>query len=99
MSQLAQPHLWQLGSHAADRFADHSAGSSGIAISAVCASCGLVRVQVVASMGNNTSIFAGCVPARHKSRGRTTAESGPKSARFATKTFRAERRYGSRVHR
>jgi hypothetical protein len=51
MSQLAQQHQWQLGSHAADRFADHSAGSSGIAISAVCASCGLVRVQVVASIG------------------------------------------------
>jgi hypothetical protein len=51
MSQLSQYHQWQLGSHAADRFADHSAGSSGIAISAVCASCGLVRVQVVASVG------------------------------------------------
>jgi hypothetical protein len=51
VSQLAQLHQWQLGSHAADRFADHSAGSSGIAISVVCASCGLVRVQVVASMG------------------------------------------------
>jgi hypothetical protein len=51
MSQLAQQHQWQLGSHAADRFADHSAGSSGIAISAVCASCGLVRVQVVATIG------------------------------------------------
>jgi hypothetical protein len=51
MSQLSQVHQWQLGSHAADRFADHSAGSSGIAISAVCTLCGLVRVQVVASLG------------------------------------------------
>ena len=50
MSQ-AQLHEWQLGSHAADRFADHSAGSSGIAISAVCTKCGLARVQVIASLG------------------------------------------------
>jgi len=45
MSQLAQLHQWHLGSHAADRFADHSAGSSGIAISTVCTTCGLARVQ------------------------------------------------------
>ncbi len=51
MSQLAQLHQWELGSHAADRFADHSAGSSGIAISAVCTKCGLARVQVIASLG------------------------------------------------
>ena len=51
MSQLSQVHQWQLGSHAADRFADHSAGSTGIAISAVCTLCGLARVQVVASLG------------------------------------------------
>ena len=51
MSQLAQVHQWQLGSHAADRFADHSASSSGIAISAVCTLCGLARVQVIASLG------------------------------------------------
>ncbi len=51
MSQLASLHQWQLGSHAADKFADHTAGSSGIAISAVCISCGLARVQVIASLG------------------------------------------------
>ena len=62
MSQLAQPHQWQLGSHAADWFADHSAGSSGIAISAVCASCGLVRVQVVASMGEQHIDLRGVCP-------------------------------------
>jgi hypothetical protein len=62
MSQLAQQHQWQLGSHAADRFADHSAGSSGIAISAVCAACGLVRVQVVASMGEQHIDLRGVCP-------------------------------------
>lgn len=62
MSQLAQQHQWQLGSHAADRFADHSAGSSGITISAVCASCGLVRVQVVASMGEQHIDLRGVCP-------------------------------------
>lgn len=62
MSHLAQQHQWQLGSHAADRFADHSAGSSGIAISAVCASCGLVRVQVVASMGEQHIDLRGVCP-------------------------------------
>jgi len=51
MSQLAELHQWYLGSHAADRFADHSAGSSGIAISAVCTKCGLARVQVIDSLG------------------------------------------------
>lgn len=62
MSQLAQQHQWQLGSHAADRFADHSAGSSGIAISAVCASCGLVRVQVVPSLGEQHIDLRGACP-------------------------------------
>ncbi len=51
MSQLAQLHQWHLGTHAADRFADQSAGSSGIAISAVCTKCGLARVQVIDSLG------------------------------------------------
>lgn len=51
MSQLAQLHQWHLGSHVADRFADHSAGSSGIAISAVCTKCGLARVHVINSLG------------------------------------------------
>lgn len=51
MSQLAQQHQWQLGSHAAGSFGDHSSGSSGVVISAVCASCGLARVQVIATLG------------------------------------------------
>ena len=51
MSQLTQAHHWQLSSHAANAFADHTAGSSGIAISAVCAVCGLARVQVIPSLG------------------------------------------------
>jgi hypothetical protein len=41
MSQLAQQHQWQLGSHATE--------GSGVAISAVCASCGLARVQVIST--------------------------------------------------
>jgi hypothetical protein len=41
MAQLAQQHQWQLGSHATD--------GSGVAISAVCASCGLARVQVIST--------------------------------------------------
>ena len=41
MSQLAQQHQWQLGSH--------SGGTSGVAISAVCTSCGMARVQVVST--------------------------------------------------
>ena len=52
MSQLAQQHQWHLASHVADKFGDHSAGSSGIAISAVCAVCGLARVQVIATRGD-----------------------------------------------
>ena len=52
MSQLAQQHQWHLGSHVADKFGDHSAGSSGIAISAVCALCGLARMQVIATQGD-----------------------------------------------
>ena len=62
MSQLAQVHQWQLGSHAADRFADHSAGSSGIAISAVCTLCGLARVQVIASLGEQHIDLRGQCP-------------------------------------
>lgn len=53
MSQLTQAHHWQLGSHAANAFADHTAGSSGIAISAVCAVCGLARIQVIPSLGEH----------------------------------------------
>ncbi len=52
MSQLAQQHQWQLGSYSADQFGDHSVGSSGVAISAVCALCGLARVQVIATLGD-----------------------------------------------
>ncbi len=52
MSQLAQQHQWQLGSHSADKFGDHSVGSSGVAISAVCALCGLARVQTIATLGD-----------------------------------------------
>lgn len=62
MSQLSQQHQWQLGSHAADRFADHSAGSSGVAISAVCAVCGLARVQVIASLGDQHIDLRGQCP-------------------------------------
>ena len=62
MSQLAQHHQWQLGSHPADRFADHSAGSSGVAISAVCALCGLARVQVIATLGDQHIDLRGDCP-------------------------------------
>jgi hypothetical protein len=41
MSQLAQQHQWQFGSHAG--------GGSEVAISAVCTSCGLARLQVVST--------------------------------------------------
>ena len=62
MAQLAQHHQWQLGSHAADRFGDHSAGSSGVAISAVCALCGLARVQVIAKEGDQYIDLRGVCP-------------------------------------
>lgn len=62
MSQLAQQHQWQLGSHSADHFGDHSAGSSGVAISAVCALCGLARVQVIATLGDQHIDLRGVCP-------------------------------------
>ena len=80
MSQLAQSHQWQLGSHAADRFADHSAGSSGIAISAVCPSCGLVRVQVVASMGEQHIDLRGECPGTPQDPGQELSGEWPQVA-------------------
>ena len=62
MAQLAQQHQWQLGSHVADKFGDHTAGSSGVAISAVCALCGLARVQVIAMEGDQYVDLRGVCP-------------------------------------
>ena len=56
MSQLAQQHHWQLGSH--------SAGSSGVAISAVCALCGLARVQVITTQNDQYIDLRGDCPGR-----------------------------------
>ena len=80
MSQLARQHQWHLGSHAADRFADHSAGSSGIAISAVCTSCGLVRVQVVASMGEQHIDLRGECPGTPQDPGQEASGEWPQVA-------------------
>jgi len=54
MSQLAQQHQWQLGSHATD--------GSGVAISAVCASCGLARVQVISTQNDQHIDLRGDCP-------------------------------------
>ena len=62
MSQLAQEHQWQLGSHAAGNFGDQTSGSSGVVISAVCTSCGLARVQVIATLGEQHIDLRGQCP-------------------------------------
>ena len=54
MSQLAQQHQWQLGSHATD--------GSGVAISAVCASCGLARVQAISAENDQFIDLRGVCP-------------------------------------
>ena len=71
MSQLTQAHHWQLSSHAASAFADHTVGSSGIAISAACAVCGLARVQVIPRWANSTLAYAVSAWAFPRSQGST----------------------------
>jgi hypothetical protein len=54
MSQLAQEHQWQLGSHGTD--------ANGVAVSAVCVSCGLARVQVISTENDQHIDLRGVCP-------------------------------------
>jgi hypothetical protein len=70
MSQLAQEHQWQLGSHRTD--------ANGVAVSAVCISCGLARVQVISTEKEEHIDLRGVCPGTPQEPGESQQGEWPK---------------------